>query len=287
MKNLSRQAHNFKDLHGLTFGRLSVITQAESDKHGFTKWLCECQCGRQKVIHASSLTKGLTTSCGCLRKSRRAPNFRDLTGQEFGRLMVLELATIGWNPNRTRVTKWKCVCECGVATVVTSGGLLSGKTRSCGWLQKEIIGDIARKHGFRGTAEYIAWKQMMSRCYNPRNLAFKNYGGRGILVDEQWHDFIKFIAYIGNKPDPRYSLERPDNSRGYGPGNAIWADSKTQGRNKRNNHLITINNITKPMSVWTEVRGLKSHTIYARLKLGWSEEDAVLTPIGAKRGSRS
>jgi hypothetical protein len=55
-----------KDLTGQKFGELTVIQRAENDKKGRTQWLCQCDCGKQKIIRGSSLTFGNTKSCGCL-----------------------------------------------------------------------------------------------------------------------------------------------------------------------------------------------------------------------------
>ena len=58
------------DLTGKTFGKLTVLSRAENDKYGKAQWLCQCQCGNQKIINGASLRKGLTQSCGCQKLAK-------------------------------------------------------------------------------------------------------------------------------------------------------------------------------------------------------------------------
>jgi hypothetical protein len=147
------------------------------------------------------------------------------------------------------------------------------------------------KHGKARSRPYNKWMSMLDRCRNPNSPAYKNYGGRGIVVCERWLDFAQFHADMGDPP-PGHSLERVDNNRGYDPDNCVWADRRAQGRNKRNNVLITIDGETMPLSAWAERFGIKYTTAHQRIwKYGWSPEDAVKTPLvkerkGIPRGER-
>lgn len=85
-----------------------------------------------------------------------------------------------------------------------------------------------------GKCEYNSWIGMKMRCLNPNDGRFHQYGGRGITVALEWvHDFPAFLAYVGPKPAPDYSLDRIDNDGNYEPGNVRWADRETQIRNRR------------------------------------------------------
>ncbi len=90
------------------------------------------------------------------------------------------------------------------------------------------------KHGMTGINEYIAWKSMKQRCYNKNIKAYNDYGGRGIIVCDEWlNDFIAFFNYIGVKPNKEYSLDRINNNGNYEPGNVRWANKTDQINNRR------------------------------------------------------
>lgn len=138
------------------------------------------------------------------------------------------------------------------------------------------------KHGKAGTPVYNLWMSMRARCLNPNSAAYANYGGRGITLCDAWRRFENFYADMGDPPNGA-TLERIDNGHGYSPDNCRWADRVTQGRNKRNNVLLTIDGETHPLAVWAERAGLKYGTVHQRLRKGWSPEDAVKTPLVTKR----
>lgn len=83
------------------------------------------------------------------------------------------------------------------------------------------------------TTEYSSWESMKQRCNNPKNKHFKNYGGRGIKVCEDWNSFDKFLLDIGNKPGKQYSLDRLDVNGNYCKENCQWSNRYTQDRNRR------------------------------------------------------
>ncbi|MCK5788820.1 MAG: hypothetical protein KAH32_07465, partial [Chlamydiia bacterium] len=128
----------FRDLTGLVFGRLTVIALAGKNKHKHTLWQCLCECGSKVVVEGQSLITGRTTSCGCYQKERlHTRNFKDLTGQRFGRLIVLSRAE-----DRGGNVYWKCLCDCGNTTVVQGGGLRNGQTKSCGCYQRDRMAEL-------------------------------------------------------------------------------------------------------------------------------------------------
>lgn len=123
---------------------------------------------------------------------------------------------------------------------------------------------------------------MIERCENPNNASYKNYGGRGIKVCKKWRkDFTAFCRWArSNGYDPKLSIDRIDNDKGYSPNNCRWADSKTQARNRRNNRIIEYNGESKAASEWAEICGLNPKTFRNRLDAGWSVEDALTIPLG-------
>lgn len=169
----------------------------------------------------------------------RNPRFKDIAGQRFGRLVAVEYDPCVWrSPNGRAYAKWKCLCDCGNATSVSPAKLLSGNTNSCGCYQSEARSDAHRSHGMCGTPEFHAWGHMMSRCYNPKNVQWKNYGGRGISVCSEWRESrAAFLAYvvegIGLRPSSGHSIDRIDVNGNYEPGNIRWATPTEQRNNQR------------------------------------------------------
>ena len=129
---------------------------------------------------------------------------------------------------------------------------------------------------------------MKKRCYNKRFASYPFYGGRGIRIYKDWHEYPKFAAAIraeiGEHPGRGYQLDRIDNSKNYEPGNVRWVTAKQNARNRRNNTQLTWNGKTQTASAWCEELGWERNVIYSRLRLGWSAEEIFTTPIGARHG---
>lgn len=135
-------------------------------------------------------------------------------------------------------------------------------------------------HGLSRTTSYPVWCGIKTRCYNKNSAFYAEYGGRGISMCQRWLDsFQAFHDDMGERP-AGMTIERLNNDLGYEPGNCVWADRKTQSRNRRGRHLLTIAGETRSMSEWAESSGISVSTIWARIKYGWSDEAAVRTPIG-------
>jgi hypothetical protein len=110
---------------------------------------------------------------------------------------------------------------------------------------------------------------MKSRCTNPRNKKFKDYGGRGIMVCDKWlNDFSQFIADMGNKPSPNSSIDRIDVNGNYEPSNCRWATSLVQARNKRSHRLVDFNGQKIPLSQACELTGINYRSALCRINAG-------------------
>ena len=151
----------------------------------------------------------------------------DLTGQRFGRLLVVAI-----HPERMRYGKakkavaalWHCVCDCGAERLVFGSNLRQGFSRSCGCR--------SRKHGLSKTRAYAVWNGMMQRCFNPNSRAYCWYGERGITVCKDYCDFMNWRADWGEAP-PGKSRDRINNDGNYELGNLRWATASMQTRNQR------------------------------------------------------
>lgn len=139
--------------------------------------------------------------------------------------------------------------------------------------------------------ERFILRDIIRRCTDSKRNDFHHYGGRGISVSSDWQGeggFDRFLAHIGPRPSVKHSVDRIDNSRGYEPGNVRWATQQQQCRNQDRTRLLTADGRTQCMTAWCEELGAPgSSLVFDRLEiLGWSVEDAVLTPIRAPRGTR-
>ncbi len=169
-------------------------------------------------------------------------------------------------------------CECGRRIPLDVKNVRAGRTKSCGCRTGLSISERKRTHGQRHTRAYDIWSNMKSRCQNKNNPRWDDYGGRGISVCSRWESFEKFFADMGSPP-PGMTIERKNNHGDYDPSNCKWATLIEQGRNKRTNHLITANGKTMSLAAWSEETGINRSAILSRLSRGWSDNDAVNTPV--------
>lgn len=200
-------------------------------------------------------------------------------GKKYGRLTV-----IMYDTTVNHVRKYLCQCDCGTIKSIGISKLRSGWTKSCGCLQKETVSKRAFVHGdardHQWNRIYTIWHSMIQRCENPHLKCYKNYGGRGITVCEIWHNYERFKDWaIHNGYTKNLSLDRIKVDGNYCPHNCRWADSKTQARNTRRNRLLTFGGKTQCVSAWCEELKITESCLRKRLRLGWSVEKALLTPV--------
>lgn len=212
---------------------------------------------------------------------------RELTlpGTRFSRWIVIG-ETFSDKKGNSRVL---CRCECGTTRDVSCNLLVKGGSLSCGCYQRQVVSEICkvirRTHGKTGSRVYGKWVSMLTRCYNPAEKCYPNYGGRGITVCDEWRDFKNFYTDMGD-PGDGMSLDRIDPNGNYEPSNCRWLSMSAQARNKRNNRKLTVNGVTKISVEWAEETGIPCALINARIdRLGWSEEKAITTPV-TKRAKR-
>ena len=196
---------------------------------------------------------------------------KDLTGQRFGRLTVIEFAGVAKN----KTARWKCLCDCGHVCVVNGVQLRRGQTKSCGCIRREKVGGKP-KHGLSSSKVYCAWVSIKNRCLTSTNPDYTSYGGRGITICDEWcDDFQAFFDYVSNLEhfdEDGYTLDRINNSRGYGIGNVRWATMKEQSRNRRSNVVVEYNGEKLCLKEAAERSGIKYMTLFQRYHRGWRGE---------------
>jgi len=172
------------DLTGQKFGKLTVISRAESvGKH--CRWVCLCGCGEKLIIFGTSLKSGRSKSCGCSIKLKP----EELIGKKFGKLLVLSRSISKKITSKHEKIFYKCLCDCGKITVIPSGNLKSGTWKSCGCL-----------------------RSYLDRTKPAKNKLFNRYKRnakeRGIKFNLGFDDFIHLTQlscfYCGKKPSQFY-----------------------------------------------------------------------------------
>jgi hypothetical protein len=162
----------------------------------------------------------------------------DLTGQKYGLLTVIR------HSHYDKKSYWICQCDCGTQVTVAQANLRSGNTQSCGCVRrqpqpKKEYGTRDTGHKTHGlsrdesgsrTPTYMSWSGMKTRCYNPKTPTYKQCGGRGIKVCDEWKEsFEQFLADMGPRP-PGTMLVRIREAEDFKPGNCRWEIMRTRTR---------------------------------------------------------
>lgn len=163
----------------------------------------------------------------------------DKSGLRFGNLVVIRPLLRKQNGK----TLWVCKCDCGKYSIVVTSNLLKNRTKSCGCLTIEEIRKVNTKHGMKHTKFYKIWCGIKKRCNNIKCAAYINYGGRGIIYDKKWEDFLGFkkemyMKYVYAKKlygEECLSIERINVNEKYSFKNCTFIPRNEQGKNTRKN----------------------------------------------------
>lgn len=210
--------------------------------------------------------------------------FIDITGKKYGRLTVirrLENAPKG-------VVRWECKCDCGNVAIVRSGDLKNGAVKSCGCLRSDI-GKRSTTHGMSKTRLYQTWVNIRGRCCRTNNPAYSLYGGRGIMICDDWKNSFEAFARwaLANGYQDDLTIERIDYNKGYMPENCKWISMGEQANNRRSNVSITFNNETHNLSQWCKIYGKEYNLVYNRIhKNKWDFERAMFEPVHIEKRNR-
>lgn len=204
-------------------------------------------------------------------------------GTKFGRLTVIDNSEL----------KHLCRCECGTIKAIDMYSLLKGDTMSCGCFHREMSRDMLTTHGLSKTRLHSIWAGMLSRCHNENQKSYKNYGGRGIQVCEEWRkDFKAFYdwAYsVGYNEEftetgrTKWVIDRIDNDGDYCPENCRWITNAQNMDNTRRTRRYEYNGENLTLREWSNKTGLSRDLLSNRINgLGWSVEKAITTPVKEK-----
>lgn len=154
-----------KDITGREFGRLRAIKDVGRNKHNQRLWESECNCGNKVVTTTTALLQGHTKSCGCLQKEEASNNTsKDLKGKRFGKLVVVKSAGVQLLGNGGKRRRWFCKCDCGGTKVTPTAYLTSGRTQSCGCIQREGVRErMSGENHYKFNPELTAEQRLKHR----------------------------------------------------------------------------------------------------------------------------
>lgn len=194
----------------------------------------------------------------------------DMIGLKFGRLTVINFS----HTNKWREKVWKCKCDCGNYTDVSTAKLRKGNTTSCGCYREECVErgltrkyDIPAHNKKKATRLYTCWQDMRARCGNPKNKRYKNYGGKGVVVCNEWiNNFENFQEWaLSNGYSDELTLDRINVDGDYAPLNCRWTAIETQANNKTNCRYIEFDGKKQSLAQWCRELNLNYGTVSSRI----------------------
>jgi hypothetical protein len=194
----------------------------------------------------------------------------NMVGLKFGRLTVMNFSEI----NKWREKVWVCKCDCGNYTEVSTAKLRKGNTTSCGCYRKECVErGLTRKYNIpvyykkQATRLYKCWQDMKARCNNPKNKRYENYGGRGIVICNDWlNNYEVFQEWaLQNGYSDKLTLDRINVDGNYELSNCRWVAIEIQANNKTNCMYIEFQGKTQSLSQWCKELNLNYGTISSRI----------------------
>ncbi len=215
------------------------------------------------------------------RKSIKNISINDVKiGDKFGKWTVLKiLPKISYKP-----CFFECQCECGTIKKVNGNNIVRGLSTNCGCVRKITVGNMARIDNRSKERLYDIYCKMKSRCNSPTNFNYKDYGGRGIKVCNEWlEDYLNFKNWaLNNGYTDELTIDRINVNGDYEPSNCRWTTMDVQANNKRNNLYITHNGETKTLKEWCRYYNVKYDTIRDRMfrkDKHYTFEEAISKPI--------
>lgn len=174
-----------------------------------------------------------------------------------------------------------------LCVLIFSDFFCHGLSKSCGCINTEITIERSTTHGETKTRLYSIWRGIKRRCYEPQNISYKYYGGKGIRMCDEWRNSYEMFRdwAILNGYDDSLTIDRIDNSKGYYPENCRWATYLQQENNRASNHKVVYNEVTLNVSEWCRITGIPKTTLLRYISK-YGDKKAVeiaLTKYTAKR----
>ena len=228
--------------------------------------------------------------CLSLKGGDCIASLEEKIGQKYGRLTVIEEAPPRIGKGGVTRRMLRCQCDCGKIIEARADGV-GYHTFSCGCLQREKSAEAGHKragiptrHGESRERLRNIWYLMKYRCEVEGNQAWKNYGGRGIKVCDEWSSdpdgYFRFKQWaLDNGYTPELTIDRVDNDKDYSPDNCKWSTSLEQANNKRSNLYLEYKGETHTPKEWADILNMPVASIYNRLELGWTVERALSQPL--------
>lgn len=213
-----------------------------------------------------------------LRHGKAVLSSLELKGLVFNRLTILKEEIKNKHGHRMA----SALCECGNTGIYVLFSITSGRTKSCGCLQKERAASAQYLHGLTKHSLYFIWNSIKWRCYNPKCPAFKNYGERGVRMCDEWkNDFKLFYDWcINNGWEEGLELDKDILGNGllYSPETCCFVTTKENSRHRRNTVILEFNGVKKPLTEWAELFNKNPAILSQRIRRnGWSIERAITT----------
>ena len=213
-----------------------------------------------------------------------------LLEQRFGRLVVLRDA----GRNRHGKALWECICDCGQTKIIAAQSLKSGATKSCGCLIREVAANNTHPEAEKRNRTRKCWDAMLRRCLDSHHPAWQWYGQKGVRVVDRWNpreggSFENFVADMGYAPEGM-ALDKDKLGDGllYGPSTCCWLTMKEQMRYRGGPgamKFFEFQGQSHSLDEWAEKVGMLKGTLASRLKLGWSIDKALTTPVQRREKS--
>lgn len=184
-------------------------------------YFCRCKCGIEKFVLRRNIKSNLSIKC---RDCSYNDFSRSLIGSRIGSCTIVKI-----DENAKHGKSFICNCDCGLERSVRSSYLRNHHSMKCSNCHKNDL----TKHSLSHIPEYKVWKSMIKRCFNKNDINYKNYGGRGIRVSDEWRDFATFIIDMGRRPSDDLEIDRINNDGNYEKGNCRWVTRKENMNNTR------------------------------------------------------